>query len=112
MTSVALYCDKYRPKTFQELDYHQDLTLQLMKLLQSPLDIPHLCFYGPNGSGKKTRIHCFLRELFSPSVDKLKIDQKVFKTPSGKSLEITILNSIHHLEINPSDVGPHDRIII
>ena len=35
-------------------------------------------FYGPSGSGKKTRIMCVLRELYGPGTEKLKIQQQTF----------------------------------
>ena len=35
-------------------------------------------FYGPSGSGKKTRIMCVLRELYGPGAEKLKIQQQTF----------------------------------
>ena len=34
-------------------------------------DFPHLMFYGPSGAGKKTRIMCFLREIFGASAEKV-----------------------------------------
>ena len=44
----------------------------------SSRDFPHLMFYGPSGSGKKTRIMCVLRELYGPGAMKLKIQQQTF----------------------------------
>ena len=34
-------------------------------------DFPHLLFYGPPGSGKKTRVMLLLRAAFGPSVEKV-----------------------------------------
>jgi replication factor C subunit 3/5 len=31
-----------------------------------------MLFYGPSGAGKKTRLTAVLREIFGPSVDKVK----------------------------------------
>jgi len=74
--------------------------------------MPHLIFYGPSGAGKKTRINALLREIFGPSVERVKLERKSFKTPSNKALDITALGSTHHLEINPSDAGNYDRIVV
>lgn len=110
--------------------------------------------YGPSGAGKKTRIACTLRELFGKGADKvrldqedvgaqahpwffvkqLKIDQRVFMTPSKRKLDVNVVQSNFHIEINPrygtvfsqyfrlktiielvplrSEVGSYDRVVI
>lgn len=76
-----------------------------------------MLFYGPSGAGKKTRIGCTLRELFGKGVEKvrtslssvvtwltslkLKIDQRVFVTPSRRKLDVNVVQSNYHLEITP-----------
>ena len=64
-------------------------------------DFPHLLFYGPSGAGKKTRIMCLLRELYGSGVEKLRIEQHNFTTPSKKKLEISTIASNYHIEVNP-----------
>lgn len=108
---MSLWCDKNRPKTLSNLDYHKDQADQLKKLVHSD-DFPHLLVYGPNGAGKKTRIMCALRELYGPGVEKLRIERQQFETPSKKTIEMTTLASNYHIEINPSDAGIYDRIVI
>ncbi|THH31714.1 hypothetical protein EUX98_g2480 [Antrodiella citrinella] len=71
-----------------------------------------MLFYGPSGAGKKTRIACTLRELFGKGADKLKIDQRVFMTPSKRKLDVNIVQSNYHIEITPSEVGQYDRVVI
>ena len=34
------------------------------------------------------------------------------QTPSGKKLDLNVLSSNYHLEMNPSDVGIHDRVVL
>jgi len=53
-----------------------------------------------------------LRELYDNGVDRTKIDHKSFKTPSNKSVDITTLSSNYHIEINPSDAGFQDRVVV
>lgn len=54
-----------------------------------------------------------LSELYGHStIEKLKIDQKSMDTSSGKKIEISLISSLYHVEVNPSDVGYYDRIII
>lgn len=75
-------------------------------------DFPHLLVYGIPGAGKKTRVHCFLKEIFGNGVDKLKLDNKQFTTPSNRKIEINVITSNFHCEVNPSDVNTSDRIIV
>jgi len=106
-----LWVDKYRPQSLNRLDYHQDLSRRLINLAQSD-QVPHLLFYGPSGAGKKTRVMSFLRELFGSGVEKLKLEHRTFKTPSGKTIEISMISSNFHIEMNACDAGIYDRIII
>ncbi|KAI7887168.1 putative subunit of DNA replication factor C (RF-C) [Lichtheimia hyalospora FSU 10163] len=108
---MSLWVDKYKPTSIDQLTYHKGLSKQLKGLARSD-NLPHLLFYGPSGGGKKTRIAAMLRELFGPGVEKLKIDQRQFSTPSNRKLIFTIVQSNYHLEINPSDLGFYDRIIV
>ncbi|KAL0067880.1 Replication factor C (RF-C) subunit [Marasmius tenuissimus] len=71
-----------------------------------------MLFYGPSGAGKKTRITCTLRQLFGPGVEKLKIDQRVFLSPSKRKIEINLVQSNFHVEITPSEAGNFDRVVI
>lgn len=108
---MSLWVDKYRPKSLDQLDYHESITRNL-KALASTGDFPHLLVYGPPGSGKKTRIYATLNELFGAQVEKLKIDVKTFTTSSNRKLEFNVLSSPYHLEITPSDMGNNDRVVI
>ncbi|KAF8529864.1 P-loop containing nucleoside triphosphate hydrolase protein [Gautieria morchelliformis] len=108
---MALWVDKYRPRTLGDLHYHTDLSERLASLAGSG-DFPHMLFYGPSGAGKKTRITATLRQLFGAGVEKLKIDQRVFVTPSKRKLDVNIVQSNFHIEITPSDVGIYDRVVI
>lgn len=95
---MSLWVDKHRPCALDRLHFHADISEQLKQLvrtrtsvallsllrrgyscLRRPIftqaaagDFPHLLFYGPSGAGKKTRIMCFLRELFGPSSEKVR----------------------------------------
>ncbi|KAF9533901.1 P-loop containing nucleoside triphosphate hydrolase protein [Crepidotus variabilis] len=108
---MSLWVDKYRPRSLDELNYHRGLSERLKSLAASG-DFPHILFYGPSGAGKKTRISCTLRELFGPGVEKLKIDQRVFLTPSKRKIEINLVQSNFHIEITPSEAGNYDRVVI
>ncbi|KAF5300121.1 hypothetical protein FQR65_LT09211 [Abscondita terminalis] len=108
---MSLWVDKYRPKDLSKLDYHKEQAENLKKLTQRG-DFPHLLVYGPSGAGKKTRIMCILKDLYGPGVERLRMEQLNFTTPSKKKLEIMTVSSNYHIEINPSDVGIYDRIVV
>ncbi|KAJ2721444.1 Replication factor C (RF-C) subunit [Coemansia sp. Benny D115] len=108
---MALWVEKHRPATLDKLTFHTDLTEQLKQLSASG-DLPHLLVYGPTGAGKRTRIAAILREIYGPGAEKLKVSQRVFETPSRRKLEINLISSNHHIEVNPSDAGIYDRVII
>ena len=42
----------------------------------------------------------------------LKIDQRVFLTPSKRKLDVNVVQSNFHIELTPSDVGNYDRVVI
>ncbi|CDS41048.1 Replication factor C 38 kDa subunit [Echinococcus multilocularis] len=108
---MSLWVDKYRPRSLGSLDYHVEEASTLKKLVTSG-DFPHLLFYGPPGAGKKTRVSCLLRELYGGGVDKLRIEHHTFTTPSKKKINLSTVSSNYHLEVNPSEVGIYDRIVI
>lgn len=108
---MSLWVDKYRPRSFSDLSYHEDLSAHLQQLCSTP-DFPHLLLYGPSGAGKKTRITAILNEIYGPGAEKIKIDTKEIISPSNKKIEINIISSNYHIEITPSDVGSYDRIIV
>ena len=55
---------------------------------------------------------CLLRELYGPGVEKLRIERQQFETPSKKTIEMTTLASNYHIEVNASDAGIYDRVVI
>ncbi|KAL6218922.1 hypothetical protein ACLB2K_012129 [Fragaria x ananassa] len=109
-----LWVDKYRPKTLDQAMVHQDIAQNLKKLV-AERDCPHLLFYGPPGSGKKTLIIALIRQIFGPSADKVKVENKTWKVDAGSrtiDIELTTLSSNNHFELNPSDAGFQDRYIV
>ncbi|KAM3837179.1 replication factor C subunit 3 isoform 2-T2 [Vipera latastei] len=108
---MSLWVDKYRPTSLCKVDYHREQAAQLRNLVQCG-DFPHLLIYGPSGAGKKTRIMCLLRELYGSGVEKLRIEHQTITAPSKKKIEISTIASNYHLEVNPSDAGNSDRVVI
>ena len=106
-----LWVDKHRPKTLDALDFHKPLSAQLKRMVTAG-DFPHTLIYGPSGAGKKTRVMALLRELHGPSVERLRAEQRTFKFGTTQPVELTILTSAHHIELNPSDAGIRDRDVV
>jgi replication factor C subunit 3/5 len=109
---MALWVDKYRPTTFNKLDYHPHLTQQLERMSASG-DFPHMLVYGPSGSGKKTRVAAFLRNLYGSLA--LKVEHRQFsfeKSNKTVNVELTMVVSTYHIEINPSEAGIRDVDVI
>ncbi|NXA16328.1 RFC3 factor, partial [Sapayoa aenigma] len=108
---MSLWADKHRPGALSRLDFHREQAARLRNLVQCG-DFPHLLVYGPSGAGKKTRIMCLLRELYGAGVEKLRIEHQSIMAPSKKKIEISTIASNYHLEVNPSDAGNNDRVVI
>ena len=108
---MSLWVDKHRPKALDSLDYHKPLS-ECLKRMVSSGDFPHTLVYGPSGAGKKTRIMALLRELHGPSVERLRAEQRTFKYGVSQPIELTLISSAHHIELNPSDAGNRDRDVV
>lgn len=108
---MSLWVDKHRPRELSKIDYHKKQAEHL-KNIAAQGDFPHLMFYGPSGAGKKTRIMCLLRELYGSGAERLRNEKMSFTTPSNRKIEIMTVGSNYHIEVNPSDAGIYDRVII
>ena len=62
----TIWTEKYRPKTFDDV-VGQNEVIKKVKNLTKSLNIPHLLFAGPAGTGKSTLALIVVRELFGPS---------------------------------------------
>ena len=49
---MSLWCDKYRPRNFNELDFGSKQSQQLQRMVKEG-DFPHLLIWGSNGAGKE-----------------------------------------------------------
>ncbi|XP_046743005.1 replication factor C subunit 3 isoform X1 [Diprion similis] len=108
---MSLWVDKYRPTSLGKLDYHIEQATRLVNMVQQG-DFPHLLVYGPPGAGKRTRIMGIIKELYGSGAEKLRMESMNFETPSRKKLEIMTISSNYHIEVNPSDVGMYDRVVV
>jgi len=107
---MVLWVEKYRPTSLDSLTLHHSTTETLQRLTKDE-DFPHIIMYGPSGAGKKTRVQALLRGIFGRGADKVKVSHKSFKVKS-KTIEISSVSSHYHIELNPSDVGNNDRLVV
>eukprot|EP00758_Cryptobia_borreli_P016465 Tbor_TRINITY_DN6110_c1_g1::TRINITY_DN6110_c1_g1_i1::g.21880::m.21880/K10756/RFC3_5; replication factor C subunit 3/5 len=105
-----LWIDKYRPESLEDIDLHPETTSVLENLGKSK-NIPHLLVYGPPGGGKRTRVMALLNKQFGPGVFNVRLEHKTLQVTESKSIEVSTLSSLHHIDINPSDAGTYDRVI-
>jgi replication factor C subunit 3/5 len=107
-----LWVDKHRPKDLSQLSHHPKTTSRLQSLAADPQSLPHLLFYGPSGAGKKTRIACLLKAIYGNGAERLRLDKRTFKTSSNRSVDINMICSNYHIELNPGDAGIYDRYVV
>ena len=62
-TSSSIWTEKYRPKKFEELVGQEEVVKKVENLTKS-MNIPHLLFAGPAGTGKSTLALIVVKELF------------------------------------------------
>ena len=93
-------------KTF----FHSETYHKLSKLAKDD-SIPHIIFYGPEGSGKKTLIKLFLEMIYDKSVHKM-TETKFNVSGSGNSVtEVLIKQSNYHIVIEPNNTN-FDRYLV
>jgi len=63
VNGTEIWTEKYRPSVFEEL-VGQDEIVKRIKSLTNSLNIPHLLFAGPAGTGKSTLALIIVKELY------------------------------------------------
>lgn len=103
-----MWADKYAPKSLDELSIHPKISETLKKLCKHK-DLPHIIFYGNSGGGKSTRIECLIKEIFKG--EKIVKRAETITNPDMK-LNINVIQSNYHLELNCYDLGTKDKVIV
>jgi replication factor C subunit 3/5 len=77
-------------------------------------DIPHMIFYGPNSSGKKSLLYAFINKIYnnSISIQKYRTIKYDDITVNNNAIPIQYVQSPYHYEFNLSEYGLCDRDVI
>ena len=104
--------DNFIPQNRHEMMFHGDIMEKLLKLTSflndedsAFVDMPHLLFYGPPGSGKKTIIRLLLEKIYDKNVNKIKKVSYSIEGYSNTQLEVEIEQSNYHIIIRPNNSG-------
>lgn len=104
------FIDKYSPKKIEDAIIHKN-ELKKLKKMSKDDSIPHIIFFGPEGSGKKTTINLFLEMIYGEDVHKTS-DVCYSVTGSGNSTQqVIIKQSNYHIVIEPNN-NNFDRYLI
>ncbi len=66
MADHNIWTEKYRPKSFEEILGQDEIVKRVQNLVKS-LNIPHLLFAGPAGTGKSSLALVIVKQLFGSS---------------------------------------------
>ena len=104
--------DNFIPQSQHQMMFHGDIMDKLLKLTSflddensAFVDMPHLLFYGPPGSGKKTIIRLLLEKIYDKNVNKIKKVSYSIEGYSNTKLEVEIEQSNYHIIIRPNNSG-------
>lgn len=104
------FVDKYTPKKREDAIIHTKELAKLQKLSNDD-SMPHMIFYGPKGSGKKTIINLFLEMIYGSDVNKLTDTIYSVSGSSNTVQQVVIKQSNYHIIIDPNN-NNFDRYLI
>lgn len=105
-----LFIDKYRPHSFADIKFNFQAA-EKFKACSKKVDFPHIIINGPKGSGKNTFANLYIKAKYNK--EKILIKQQKFEIKhASKTIELQLLYSNYHYQIDPSVHGVYDRLII
>lgn len=102
--------DKYAPKNLYDISFHKELIERLFVMSEDD-SIPHLIFYGPEGSGKKTIIRLLLEKIYDTDINKLNDSTYVVMGSGNIANNVVTKQSNYHIVIEPNN-NNFDRYLI
>lgn len=108
--------DKYTINNTYDIKFNKIIFKKLLKLdslfswinknkINSDFNsLPNLLVYGQNGSGKKSLIRLLIKRIFGKNINTKSI-KYLIKGYGSNNVEITINQSLYHIEIEPTGSG-------
>lgn len=107
-----LYIDRFKPKDFESINYNKSVIEQLKKISSND-DISHIILNGSNGSSRNIMANLYLNYKYNNGKELVTHTKSVvIKIKTSNTKEIRVVYSNYHLQLNPSQYGVYDRIII
>lgn len=117
---MSFFIDKYNVKYNHDLSFNIDVNNRL-NLLSDDTSLQHIILYGPEGSGKKTLVNLFLKQLYGNCIfnlesymyeyDKNKKEEEDDKKKQNNKESIPLKQSKHHLVINSNTVKNNNILL-
>lgn len=110
MSDYRLYVDKYIPNSFNDIQFNQEAAKKLLACSKA-INIPHMIIKGSEGSGRKTMTALYLKSKYN--LENLHVKYQIVEIKNAsKKIELQMLYSDYHYQIDPSTHGVYDRIIV
>jgi len=110
MAEYRLFIGKYAPQSFTDIQFNQAAAQQLIACAQD-VNLPHMIIKGGCGSGRKTFANLFIKEKYH--LDHLHINyQSIEIKNTTKTIDLQMLYSDYHYQIEPSLHSVYDRLIV
>lgn len=104
------FVNKYVPLSVDNVTFHKDI-IDKLKIISKDDSLPHLIFYGPPGSGKKTIINLLLEMLYDKSIHNMSNSTYTVSGSGNNQTEVIIKQSNYHIVIEPKN-NNKDRYLI
>ena len=100
------FVDKYKPKNLKDAEkngmFHLD-KINFLKKISKEETIPHIIFYGPEGSGKKTLIYLFIELLYGKEIYDTRYVEYNVSGSGNTNTDVLIKQSKYHIELIPNN---------
>ena len=87
-----------------DIFFHKKI-YNVLKKMSNDMAIPHIIFYGPCGSGKRTMVSTFLKMIYGENVNTLFSASYDISGSGNKVKKEIVKNSNHHIIINPTNTN-------
>jgi len=102
--------DKYTPSNLDDNYFHHNI-IEKLGVMSKDMCIPHIIFYGPSGSGKKTLINIFLEMLYGKGINNTEYVTYKVKGSGNNTTLVPVKQSYNHIVIEPGN-NNFDRYLV